>query len=111
MNILRTEQIFYEIKKFLNCASDDSFSELWFCRQPLNLRINTHKNDFWSTDSLPCDKHFQMSGHNFNAHAKFTIIEEVYNKSLSMLELRRLLEHREDFWILKSFPARSKHIT
>ena len=43
-----------------------------------------------------------MSGHNFNAHAKFTIIEEVYNKSLSMLELRSPLKHREDFWILKS---------
>ena len=30
-----------------------------------------------------------------------TIIEEVYNKSLSKLKIRSLLEHREDFWILK----------
>ena len=49
----------------------------------------------------PCDKHFQMPGHNFNAHAKFTIIEEVCNKSLSKLKIRGLLKHREDFWILK----------
>ena len=42
-----------------------------------------------------------MPRHNFNVHAKFTIIEEVYNKPLSKLKVRSLLEHREDFWILK----------
>ena len=42
-----------------------------------------------------------MLGHNFNVHARFTVIEEVYNKSLSKLKIRSLLEHREDFWILK----------
>ena len=40
-----------------------------------------------------------MPGHNFNAHA--TIIEGVYNKSLSKLKIRSLLEHKESFWILK----------
>ena len=58
--------------------------------------MNTHRNDVWRTD-----KHLQMPGHNFNAHAKFTIIEEVCNKSLSKFKIRSLLEHREDFWILK----------
>ena len=43
-----------------------------------------------------------MPVHNFNDHAKFTIIEDVYNKSLSKFKIRSLLEHREDFWILKS---------
>ena len=42
-----------------------------------------------------------MAGHNFNAHSKFTIIEDIYNKSLSKLKIHRLLEHTEDFWILK----------
>ena len=42
-----------------------------------------------------------MPGHIFNAHAKFTIIEKVYNKSLSKLKIHSLLEYREDFWILK----------
>ena len=42
-----------------------------------------------------------MPVHNFNAHAKFTIMEDVYNKSLSKFKIRSLLEHREDFWILK----------
>ena len=63
----------------------------------LNLRINTHRNDFWRTDGPLCDKHFHMPGHNFNTPAKFTIIEEVYNKSLSKLKIRSLLKHREDF--------------
>ena len=42
-----------------------------------------------------------MPGHNFNAHAKFTIIEQVNNKSLSKSKTRSLLEHRGDFWILE----------
>ena len=42
-----------------------------------------------------------MPGHNFNVYANFTVIEEVYNKSLSNLKIGSLLEHREDFWILK----------
>ena len=67
----------------------------------LNLRINTLRNHVWRTDGPPCDKHFPMPGHNFNAHVKFTIIEEVCNKSFSKFKIRNLLEHREDFWILK----------
>ena len=67
----------------------------------VNLRINTHRNGVWRTDGPPCDKHFQMPGNNFNTHPNFTIIEEVYNKSLSKLKIRSLLEYREDFWILK----------
>ena len=62
----------------------------------LNLRIDVRR-----TDGPPCDKHFQMLGHNFNVHAKFTMTEEVCKKSLSKLKIRSLLEHREDFWILK----------
>ena len=44
--------------------------------------MKTHRNDVWRTDGPLCDKHFQISGQNFNGHAEFTIIEEVYNKSL-----------------------------
>ena len=43
---------------------------------------------------------FKWPCHNFNAHAKFTIIEEIYNKSWSK-KICSLLEHREDFSILK----------
>ena len=50
-----------------------------------------------------------MPGHNFNAHAKITIIKEVLNKSLLKLKIRTLLEHREDFWILKLQTLSSRH--
>ena len=63
--------------------------------------MNTHRNDAWRTDGPLCDKNFQISGHNFNVHAKFFIIQQVYNKSLSKLKTRSVLDHREDFWILK----------
>ena len=42
-----------------------------------------------------------MPGHNFNDHVKINIIEKVKNESLSKSEIRNLLEHREDFLILK----------
>ena len=79
----------------------------------LNLRTNKHRNDISGTDGPPSYKHFQIPGHNFNTHAKFAIIEEVYNKSSSKLKIRILLERRKDFWIfkLKDFPARSEDIT
>ena len=62
--------------------------------------MNTHRSDVWRTDGPLRDKHFQMPGHDFNVHAKFTVIEKVY-KSLSKLKICSLLEHREDIWILK----------
>ena len=51
----------------------------WKTQYSLNLILNTHRNDVSRTDGPPCDKHFQMPGHNFNVHPKITIIEEVYN--------------------------------
>ena len=79
----------------------------------LNLRMNTQRN-VWRADGPPCNRDFQMPGHSFNAHAKFTIIEEVYNKSLSKLKICSLLEHfcrLLDFEIGNSFPTRSIHNT
>ena len=43
----------------------------------LTLRIGTDWNDVWRTDGPPCNKLFQMPDHNFSAHAKLTVIEEV----------------------------------
>ena len=85
----------------MECCLSEKSQYVGKSEYSVNLRINTHRNDVWRTDGPPCDKHFQMPSHNFNTYAKFTIIEEVYNKSLSKLKIRSLLEHREDFWILK----------
>ena len=39
---------------------------------------------FGEKDGPPCDKYFEIPGHSFNVHTKFTFIEELY-KSLSKL--------------------------
>ena len=85
----------------MECSLCEKLKYVGKSEYSLNLRMNTHRNDVWRTDGLPCDKHFEMLGHNFNIHAKFAIIKEVYNKSLSKLKIHNLLEHIEDFWILK----------
>ena len=63
--------------------------------------MNAHRNYVCRTYGPPCDKNLQMSVHNFEVHAKFTVTEEGYNKSLSKLKICSLFGHREDFWILK----------
>ena len=85
----------------MDCCLCEKWQYVGKSKCSLNLRMNTHRNDVWRTDGPSCDKHYQMPGHNFNVHTKFTIIEEVYSKSLSKFKICSLLEHREDFWILK----------
>ena len=85
----------------MECSTCEKSKYVGKSEYSLNLRMNTHGSDVWRTDGPLRDKHFQMPGHNFNVHAKFTIIEEVYNKSLSKLRICSLLEHREYIWILK----------
>ena len=71
----------------MECCPCEKLQYVGKSEYSLNLKI----------DGLPCNKQFQMPGYNFNAHAKFTIIEEVYYKSLSKLKIRSLLEHKKDF--------------
>ena len=47
------------------------------CEWSMNRRVNSHRNDVWRAEGPPCDKHFQLAGHNFNDHARFTIIEKI----------------------------------
>ena len=92
--------IWHNVTRKISCII--YLMEYSLCKKySLKIRMNTHRNDVWRTDGPTCDKHFQMPGHNFNVYANFTVIEEVYNKSLSKLKIGSLLEHREDFWILK----------
>ena len=61
----------------------------------MNIRINKHRNDVFRIDGLDCDRHFRETGHDFDKNAKFTIIEELKDKSKSPLAMRKLLEQRE----------------
>ena len=67
-----------------------------------NLRINNHRSDSRKEDSITVDQHFSTNGHNFEKHAKITLIEKVENTShMTPQEVTNTLERREDFWILK----------
>ena len=63
----------------MECCVYEKFQYVGKLEYSLNIRINTHRHD---KSCSPCEKHFQVPGHNFNAYTKFIIIEEVYNKSL-----------------------------
>ena len=101
----------YDIFHKLNCRSKlvIYLMECIICRLqyvgksewPMNIRINKHRNDVPRTDSLDVCKHFQKTGHDFEKHAKFTIIEELKDKNKSLLTMRKLLEERENAWIIK----------
>ena len=65
----------------------------------LNIRINNHRKDSTKTTTILACQHFNNQTHNFTEHAKFIIIEQLKKTNCGKEELRRRLEHREDFWI------------
>ena len=71
---------------------------------PFNLRLNNHRKDVKNhsrQDTILACKHFQTSDHDFNKHAKFTIIDKLTNLNNTKETLRRRLIERENFWIEK----------
>ena len=69
------------------------------CEWGMNVRNNKHRHDVHQPDGLHACKHFNQPTHDYNRDAKFTIIEEIKNKNRPTLEMRKILEGREDFWI------------
>ena len=67
----------------------------------LNLRLNNHRKDVNKQKLLQTDQNFQLNGHNFNKHAKFTLIEQLNDTNINKELLNYRLEKREGFWILK----------
>ena len=68
---------------------------------PANVRIVTHRHDVTSPNGCPFDKHFALPRHDFNQHARFTLIEQINDKGLTKAETRELLEDRGDYWMLR----------
>ena len=66
----------------------------------IHKRITKHRFDAKNTKSIPVDRHFLLPGHNFDRHFKLTI-EEITNQNMTKENIRDVLMHREDFWILK----------
>ena len=50
---------------------------------------------------LQADHHFRLPGHNFNKHAKFTLIEQLNDTNIEKEILKYKLKKCEDFWIIK----------
>ena len=68
---------------------------------PMNIRLNKHRNDVFREDAIIVCQHFKQISHNFNEHAKITIIEQLKHQNKSLTQMRSILEEREDFWIKK----------
>ena len=66
-----------------------------------NERINNHRKDSKKAHSIPVDAHYLTPGHDFNKHARFTLIEQIRKKNLNKQEITKLLKERENFWIMK----------
>ena len=66
-----------------------------------NLRLNNHRKNTKTPNSILACKHFQEQGHNFNKHAKIITIEKLVNLRGSKEVLREMLVSRENFWIQK----------
>ena len=66
-----------------------------------NLRLNNHRKDTKSPDSILACKHFQEQGPNSNKYAKFIIIGKLAKLHGSKETLQKMLVVRENFWIQK----------
>ena len=69
--------------------------------QPMNIRINKHRDNVTRVDAIQVCQHFNQTSHNFQHHARFTIIETLKDQGKDSATMRNTLEDREDFWIDK----------
>ena len=67
-------------------------------KTPFNTRSNNHRKNVKDPKAIVADKHFQKSGHKFNEHSRFTIIERLTNRNLDKEILRECLIQRGNFW-------------
>ena len=61
-------------------------------------RLYNHRKDAKKMKSIPYDEHFHQPGHDFTAHARFTIIESLAKMVNTNID-RKVLEEKEDFWV------------
>ena len=67
-----------------------------------NIRLNNHRKDFKDPKAIPAEKHFNQTGHHFNLHAKFIIIEKLQDIEKTSNEiLKERLKTRKTFSIKK----------
>ena len=55
-----------------------------------NFKIKNHSKDVNKQNLLQADQHFQLPGHNFHKHAKFTLVKHLNNINID----KELLKYR-----------------
>ena len=98
----------YTIRHKANCKSSNVLYllECTLCRLQyigksetyFYLRLNNYRSEVKKDNPSPSAKHFKLPGHNFDEHARFTIIEKIETPE-SITEKTRYIEQREDSWI------------
>ena len=63
-----------------------------------NIRSNNRRSDVTDTNAIPASRHFAQNEHNFNTHAKFTLIETIINRSKPVQIFQECLQKWENFW-------------
>ena len=65
----------------------------------LHFRLSNYRSEVKKPDPTPSAKHFQLPGHVFEEHARFTIIERIENPPSNKTAKTQLIEQREDRWM------------
>ena len=68
---------------------------------PFNIRLNNHRRKDVKGNNpkaIPASIHFKQAVHNFNKHAKFTLIEQINNTiNTDIDKIKIKLNRREEF--------------
>ena len=59
-----------------------------------NLTLNNHRKDVNRQNSIQANQYFRLPGHNFNKHAKFTLIEQLNDNCGMINDNKELLKYR-----------------
>ena len=57
-----------------------------------NIRLNNHQKDVWKPDAMTASRHFSGKNHNFNAHAKFILIEQTRHVGIDKEKIKERLK-------------------
>ena len=56
----------------------------------LNIRLNNHQKDVWKPDATPEGLHFSGKSYNFNTHAKFILIGQIFHIDIDKKNKERI---------------------
>ena len=66
---------------------------------PFNTHLNNHRSYVSDPNVIPTCQHFAQSNHDFNTHAKFTLIETIKNGNKTTEVIQDILRKLKNFSI------------